>query len=258
MIKSIYSLFLLLFVFTGQCLAVLPTVGFSQTEDVVDFTLDFGENSIVITIKNDLGASYYNLRFKIHNENEENYYPIDPTSASGYNTYNSYNNSVPYEASNSDFTIITLSLYKFQDLSVGCKAEVHIQALIGDYKEVVYGFSAPLPTYDYYFEGKISDWSSTQTVEYKLENEVSAPSVPEFTVKYLDNSYDVPPTYEINQFTGNQIVKSDGYHVDKRTIEFTIKNQDFPPYQDSDGNNIILYYNFNQYVYFNIIKFEKK
>ena len=74
-------------------------------------------------------------------------------------------------------------------------------------------------------------------------NETSSPSVPEFTLKYVDYSYDVPPTYGIDQFSGEQIVTKEGYHVDERTIEFTIKNQAFTPHEDADGNNIILYYN---------------
>lgn len=73
---------------------------------------------------------------------------------------------------------------------------------------------------------------------------VSPPSVPEFTLEYVDNSYDVPPTYGIDQYTGKSIITEEGYHVDNRTIEFTIKNQPFTSYVDASGNNIKLYYNF--------------
>jgi len=70
------------------------------------------------------------------------------------------------------------------------------------------------------------------------------PSVPEFTVKYVDYSYDVPNTYGIDQYTGEKVIVECGYHVDKRTIEVTIKNQHFSSYEDTDGNLIALYYNF--------------
>lgn len=73
---------------------------------------------------------------------------------------------------------------------------------------------------------------------------IPKPSVPEFTLKYADNSYDVPPTYGIDQYTGKNVTTSNGYRVDNRSIEFTIKNQHFTPYNDSDGRYIGLYYNF--------------
>jgi len=69
-------------------------------------------------------------------------------------------------------------------------------------------------------------------------------SVPEFTLKYIDKSYDVPPTYGIDQYTGEKVITNPGYHVDNRTVEFTIKNQPFTPYTDASGNEISLYYNF--------------
>jgi hypothetical protein len=69
------------------------------------------------------------------------------------------------------------------------------------------------------------------------------PSAPEFTLEYVDQSYDVPPTYGIDQFTGEKMTTREGYHVDERLIRFSIKNQAFTPYEDADGNNVILYYN---------------
>jgi len=76
------------------------------------------------------------------------------------------------------------------------------------------------------------------------EAQITKPSIPEFTLKYVDNSYYVPPTYGIDQYTGQTIVKQEGYLVDNRTLQFTIKNQPFTSYNDSNGNHIALYYNF--------------
>ena len=77
---------------------------------------------------------------------------------------------------------------------------------------------------------------------------IPKPSVPTFTVKYVDNSYDVPPvtTTTTDPYTGeNQTVTiQDGYHVDNRTMIFNIKNQPFTSYNDSSGNYIDFYYNF--------------
>jgi hypothetical protein len=77
-----------------------------------------------------------------------------------------------------------------------------------------------------------------------LQSASAKPSAPEFTVKYVDYSYDIPPTYSIDQYTGKSVITNDGKHVDNRSVEFTIKNQPFTPYNDSRGNNIYLYYNF--------------
>lgn len=68
------------------------------------------------------------------------------------------------------------------------------------------------------------------------------PSVPEFTIRYADYSYKVPPKYTIDQYTGQERAISMGYDVVNRTVHFTIKNQPFTPYTDSNGNDITLYY----------------
>jgi hypothetical protein len=50
---------------------------------------------------------------------------------------------------------------------------------------------------------------------------------PEFSLKYIDNSYNVPPTTSpsIDPYTGDTTTETIyGYHVDRRTIEITIKN----------------------------------
>jgi len=80
------------------------------------------------------------------------------------------------------------------------------------------------------------------------------PSVPEFTVKFVDNSYDVPPvpstapTYTTDPYWGNQTLLSPGspaipgYHVQKINAELRIKNQPFAP-QFNSCTNVSLYYN---------------
>jgi hypothetical protein len=78
---------------------------------------------------------------------------------------------------------------------------------------------------------------------------ISKPSVPVFTAKYADFSYNVPTTYGIDQSTGKNVTIQAGYHVENRTIEFNIKNQLFTTYNDSNGNFIGLYYNFRAKVH---------
>jgi hypothetical protein len=55
--------------------------------------------------------------------------------------------------------------------------------------------------------------SGLVVVEAVSAQSVPTPSVPEFTVEFFDNSYDVPASYEID------------YHVENKTIQLTIKNQ---------------------------------
>ena len=53
------------------------------------------------------------------------------------------------------------------------------------------------------------------------------PSVPEFTLKLIDNSYDVAPTTKVNPYTG-KTETSRGYHVKcDPEIDIIIKNQPF-------------------------------
>jgi hypothetical protein len=70
---------------------------------------------------------------------------------------------------------------------------------------------------------------------------ITKPSVPEFTVKFVDSSYDVPTTYSIDPYTGANVTHP-SYHVDNRTIELTIKNQPFVSSNDG-GWDTSFYYN---------------
>ena len=73
---------------------------------------------------------------------------------------------------------------------------------------------------------------------------IPEPSVPEFTVEFVDYSYDVPPTYEVDQYTGEEVISAYGYHVDNRSMKFTVKNQPFTSYTDVNGNKVSLFYNY--------------
>lgn len=55
------------------------------------------------------------------------------------------------------------------------------------------------------------------------------PSVPSFTVKFVDASYDVPTTTSINEYTGKSVTNP-GYHVDNKTVVLTIDNRPFSSY----------------------------
>jgi len=75
---------------------------------------------------------------------------------------------------------------------------------------------------------------------------IPKPSVPEFTLKYIDNSYEMPPTATstIDPYTGKTITTtSPGYQVEEKSIEITVTNQPFTPYTDAEGNLVNIFYN---------------
>jgi len=67
------------------------------------------------------------------------------------------------------------------------------------------------------------------------------PSVPEFTLKFEEHPYDIPPVYGIDQFTGANITIQQEQHVLNQTITVTIRNQPF--IASYNGENYYLYYN---------------
>jgi hypothetical protein len=77
---------------------------------------------------------------------------------------------------------------------------------------------------------------------------IPKPSVPEFTVSFVDLSYDVPTTTSIDQYTG-QTITHQGYYVENKTLQLTIKNQPFTSYIDNGQNNSF-YFNVREKGYF--------
>jgi hypothetical protein len=50
------------------------------------------------------------------------------------------------------------------------------------------------------------------------------PSIPKFSLQYVDGSYDVPTTQTIDPYTGQTIIHQ-GYHVNLTVFEMVIQNQ---------------------------------
>jgi hypothetical protein len=120
--------------------------------------------TIQATINNNIGASYYNFRYKGRYEDEWRYHPFRNGSL-GYMLPDAF--YVPYQASTSDYTVAALPSYFFKDIPVGGEVDVQVQALFGDFRAEPYVHITPVggPTYDFYFEGTTSDWSKTQTIK---------------------------------------------------------------------------------------------
>jgi hypothetical protein len=70
---------------------------------------------------------------------------------------------------------------------------------------------------------------------------IPKPSVPDFTLKYVDNSYDVPATVSTPNPYTNETTILPGYHVSNKSIEVIITNQPFA-YSNNDST-YHLYYN---------------
>lgn len=66
-------------------------------------------------------------------------------------------------------------------------------------------------------------------------------AAPQFTVTYVDKSYDVEPIYGIDQYTGQTVVKTKGYHVQNASVVVKIKNQPFSSY-DVNNSQVDLFY----------------
>lgn len=77
--------------------------------------------------------------------------------------------------------------------------------------------------------------------EPAFSSSVTTPSVPEFTLKFEAHPYDVPPTYSIDPYTGENVIAEEGYHVENKSITVTIKNQAFT--SSFNGTNYYLFYN---------------
>jgi hypothetical protein len=67
---------------------------------------------------------------------------------------------------------------------------------------------------------------------------IPKPSVPEFTIKMVGPSFEIPPTYSFNPNTG-LFDANDGYHIQYSTIKIVIKNQPF----SNQTNYDYFYYN---------------
>ncbi|MCW4000011.1 MAG: hypothetical protein NWE93_07215 [Candidatus Bathyarchaeota archaeon] len=71
---------------------------------------------------------------------------------------------------------------------------------------------------------------------------IATPSVPTFTLAFIDKSYDVLPTTTVDPYNGQNITV-DGYHVKASAIEIHIKNEAFSPFTADSGAQVNYYYN---------------
>jgi hypothetical protein len=73
-----------------------------------------------------------------------------------------------------------------------------------------------------YFITALLFCSLVSTLFFGIGN--AEPSVPEFTVKFADYSYDVPASTSIDPYTG-KTVNNPAQHIENKTLQISIKNQ---------------------------------
>jgi hypothetical protein len=78
--------------------------------------------------------------------------------------------------------------------------------------------------------------SSLMMVESTYAQTIPIPSVPEFTVKLIDTSYNTPATSTIDPYTGETITHP-SQRIEARTLEIRIKNVQFTPFEIKNGSN---------------------
>jgi hypothetical protein len=81
------------------------------------------------------------------------------------------------------------------------------------------------------------------TVKSVAAQPLPQPSIPTFTLKFVDSSYIESPVYSPDPYTGkNELLKTSSYALNL-TVEMTVNNQPFNAYVDAKGNQILLLYN---------------
>ena len=133
---------------------------------------DYYVQNVTLTIIKNNGASYYNFRYKWHDTSKWSYYPFNPNDTNGYNDYGDF--SIPNPASASNYTEIIMNNFLHMSSSyVGWLIDFQIQGLFGSYNATPSNnqiFPELGTTYDFVFSGTVSDWSSTQTLQFDGTN----------------------------------------------------------------------------------------
>ncbi len=76
-------------------------------------------------------------------------------------------------------------------------------------------------------------------VESATAQSIPKPSIPEFTVKLIDNSYNVPATYSTDPYTGEKRLVEPAHRTNNGSIQLWITNQ---KYTYSNGSTFHIYY----------------
>ena len=147
--------------------------------------------TIEVTVRNqpfNTYSLYYNVSMKGHYENDWTYFP---------------NGDKCYPASNSDYTVITISEYYSRPAGVGevtdpIQIDFRVEALIGYYTRIYGDYVFPIgQTYHDVFNGETSSWSNTQTLTL-TQISILSPKAENYTVSDVPINFTVDnPALEI-------------------------------------------------------------
>ena len=155
-----------------------PYTNKTTTFTIAGYHVDY--KTIDATINNN-GAFYYNFRYKPHYTDRWSYYPFNPEISTNYVVSSARDLSGMYNASTTDCTVISLGFLN-RNLPEEGQIDVQIQGLIGTFEQNSYGMiltdekGKHFPTYNFVFSGKMSDWSSTQTITIGATSTSVSPS----------------------------------------------------------------------------------
>ena len=82
--------------------------------------------------------------------------------------------------------------------------------------------------------------SSMIMVESASAQTIPKPSVPEFTLKFVDSSTYIQPVYGTDQYTGKSVITQEGYYQQNKSIIVTITNLPFT--KALQDQNLTLFY----------------
>jgi hypothetical protein len=71
---------------------------------------------------------------------------------------------------------------------------------------------------------------------------IAKPYVPHFTLRYVNNSYDIPPVYGTDPYTGKTVLTQEGYHIQNASVEVIIRNQPYNLVVNENGSPTYLCY----------------
>ena len=133
--------------YTGE--NIITSYGYREENKSIEVTIKNQPFTSTLDASGNYTSLYYDVRFKGHYTDVWSYAYTD------------------YNASDSDYTVISISLRQIGSVSVGGQIDFKVRALIGYKITKAYDSILP-PEMQYYqeFIGQAGDWSNTQTITF--------------------------------------------------------------------------------------------
>jgi len=150
--------------YTGE--KIITSYGYREENKSIEVTIKNQPFTSTLDSSGNYTSLFYNVRYKGHYSDE--WTPSEQSLS-----------TIFYNASNSDYTVISISLLKIGSVSIDGEIDFQVRALIGYSIAKAYGSILPPEMMIYHeFIGQAGDWSNTQTIS----NSESQSSSPEPTI----------------------------------------------------------------------------